>query len=58
MAFSYFGLQDGSPSVMMDYPFFEKIGFRRGNQIYLEIDISKEMPQADRVTDYEFRRIM
>jgi ribosomal protein S18 acetylase RimI-like enzyme len=42
----------------MQLPFFEKIGFRQGNRIYLEIDITKETPKADKVTDYEFRRIM
>jgi len=42
----------------MQLPFFERIGFRQGNRIYLEIDITKETPKADRLTDYEFRRIM
>ncbi|MBW2105128.1 MAG: GNAT family N-acetyltransferase [Deltaproteobacteria bacterium] len=42
----------------MQLPFFEKIGFRPGNRIYLEMDITKETPKTDRVTDYEFRRIM
>jgi len=42
----------------MQLPFFEKIGFRQGNRIYLELDIRKEPPGGDRVTDYEYRRIM
>ena len=47
-----------SLSDTMQLPFFEKIGFRPGNRIYLEIDITKETPKTDRVTDYEFQRIM
>jgi len=47
-----------SLSDTMQLPFFEKIGFRPGNRIYLEIDITKETPKADRLTDYEFQRIM
>jgi ribosomal protein S18 acetylase RimI-like enzyme len=47
-----------SLSDIMQLPFFEKIGFRPGNRIYLEIDLTKETPKADRVTDYEFQRIM
>lgn len=39
-------------------PFFEKVGFRQGNRVYLEIDITQEAPKADRLTDYEFPRIM
>jgi len=42
----------------MQLPFFEKIGFRQGNRIYLEMDITKEVSKGDRLTDYEFRRIM
>jgi ribosomal protein S18 acetylase RimI-like enzyme len=47
-----------SLSDTMQLPFFEKIGFRPGNRIYLEIDITKETPKTDRVIDYEFHRIM
>jgi len=47
-----------SLSDTMQLPFFEKIGFRPGNRIYLEIDLTKETPKTDKVTDYEFHRIM
>jgi ribosomal protein S18 acetylase RimI-like enzyme len=42
----------------MQLPFFEKIGFRPGNRIYLEFDTKDELPKADRLSDYDFRRIM
>lgn len=42
----------------MQLPFFEKIGFRPGNRIYLEFDTKDEVPKADKLTDYDFRRIM
>ncbi|MEA3361431.1 MAG: GNAT family N-acetyltransferase [Thermodesulfobacteriota bacterium] len=42
----------------MQLPFFEKIGFRQGNRIYLEFDIRKEPPEGGKLTDYEYRRIM
>jgi len=47
-----------SLSDTMQLPFFEKIGFRPGNRIYLEIDLTKETPKTDKVTDYEFHRII
>ncbi|MBN1225773.1 MAG: GNAT family N-acetyltransferase [Deltaproteobacteria bacterium] len=42
----------------MQLPFFEKIGFRQGNRIYLELDIRKEPPVGDKLTDFDYRRIM
>jgi len=42
----------------MQLPFYERMGFRPGNRVYLEFYLSKEPPKGDRVTDYSFRRIM
>jgi ribosomal protein S18 acetylase RimI-like enzyme len=47
-----------SLSDTMQLPFFEKVGFRPGNRVYLELSLSKEPPKEDKVTDYDFRRIM
>jgi ribosomal protein S18 acetylase RimI-like enzyme len=47
-----------SLSDTMQLPFFEKMGFRPGNRVYLELSLSKEPPKGDKVTDYDFRRIM
>jgi ribosomal protein S18 acetylase RimI-like enzyme len=42
----------------MQLPFYEKMGFRPGNRVYLELDLSKEPPKGDRLTDYDFRQVM
>lgn len=42
----------------MQLPFYQKIGFRPGNRIYLELDIRKEPPMGDRLMDFDYRRIM
>lgn len=42
----------------MQLPFFEKMGFRPGNRVYLELDITKEPPRSDKVTDFDLRRII
>ena len=42
----------------MQLPFYERMGFRPGNRVYLELYLSKKPPKEDRVTDYNFRRIM
>jgi len=47
-----------SLSDTMQLPFFEKMGFRPGNRVYLELCLSKEPPTETAVTDYDFRRIM
>jgi ribosomal protein S18 acetylase RimI-like enzyme len=47
-----------SLSDAMQLPFYEKMGFRPGNRVYLELPLSTEPPKGDRVTDYDFRQIM
>ena len=47
-----------SLSDTMQLPFFEKMGFRPGNRVYLELDITKEAPRSDKVTDFDLRRII
>jgi len=47
-----------SLSDTMQLPFFEKMGFRPGNRVYLELSLSTEPPKGDRVTDYDFKQIM
>jgi ribosomal protein S18 acetylase RimI-like enzyme len=47
-----------SLSDTMQLPFFEKMGFRPGNRVYLELSLGKEPPKENRVTDYDFKRIM
>ena len=47
-----------SLSDTMQLPFFEKMGFRPGNRVYLELSLSTEPPKRDRVTDYDFKQIM
>ena len=47
-----------SLSDSMQLPFYERMGFRPGNRVYLELYLGKEPPKEDRVTDYNFRRIM
>jgi len=47
-----------SLSDTMQLPFFEKMGFRPGNRVYLEFSLSEEAPKGDRVIDFDFRRIM
>jgi ribosomal protein S18 acetylase RimI-like enzyme len=47
-----------SLSDAMQLPFYEKMGFRPGNRVYLELSLSKEPPKEDKVTDYDFKRIM
>ena len=42
----------------MQLPFYEKMGFRPGSRVYLELDLSKEPPKGDRVTDHDFRQVM
>jgi ribosomal protein S18 acetylase RimI-like enzyme len=42
----------------MQLPFFERMGFRPGNRVYLELDLTKEPPKSDRVTDFDLRRII
>lgn len=39
-------------------PFYERMGFRPGNRVYLELSLSKEPPKGDRLTDYDLRQIM
>ncbi|RLB18114.1 MAG: GNAT family N-acetyltransferase [Deltaproteobacteria bacterium] len=47
-----------SLSDTMQLPFFEKVGFRPGNRVYLELDLTKEPPKSDKVTDFDLRRII
>lgn len=47
-----------SLSDTMQLPFFEKMGFRPGNRVYLEISMDKTPATETKVTDYDFRRIM
>lgn len=47
-----------SLSDTMQLPFFEKVGFRPGNRVYLEFSLSAEPPKQDRIIDFDFRRIM